>query len=167
MGLGQERAPLWVQTERQAGSAYSFSTVPRARDAFRGPWKYFNFFENQKKKMTLMIMNLAQDYSHLYTNGVVKISFSIYIYILMKGPTDKDAWHPWRPWYSSRCCSSSHLIGSGWSDGVRWSMVDWGIIYSIWWVSPGESERRSLGCCVKAMPSSAKSYFPSEKELEA
>lgn len=30
-----------------------------------------------------MIMNLAQDYSHLYTNGVVKISFlkNIYIYI--------------------------------------------------------------------------------------
>ena len=41
-------------------------------------------------------MNLAQDYSHLYTNGVVKISFlkKKYIYILMKGPTDKDAWHP-------------------------------------------------------------------------
>lgn len=40
-GPGQERTLPWVQTEMQAGSAYSICTVPRAQDTFIGVHKIF------------------------------------------------------------------------------------------------------------------------------
>ena len=62
MGPGQEGTLQWVQTEMQAGSAYSFCTMPRAQDTFIGAHKnilILVYFKIKRKKMNLMIMNSA------------------------------------------------------------------------------------------------------------
>lgn len=59
------------------------STVPRAHESFRDPWKCFNYFQNQKKKYNIneyLIMNLDYIMSIFIPTQLFQIQFLIFFF---------------------------------------------------------------------------------------